>query len=102
MIPKRFLAELKRRHVYNVAVGYIVIAWSLIQVLTQVAPLFDVPRAVERLIVLLVVFVGFPLAVGLAWVFDVTPQGIRRTEDVVLDDSVSNEPVSHGDSQTAG
>jgi hypothetical protein len=81
MIPKRFLAELKRRHVYNVAAGYIVMAWPLIQVTTQIAPLFDLPRAAVRVVVLLLIFVGFPAAVGLSWVFDLTPDGIDRTKD---------------------
>ena len=94
MNPKRFLAELKRRHVYNVAVGYIVIAWSLIEAVAQVAPLFDVPRSAVRVIVLLLVFVGFPVAVGLAWVFDVTPQGITRTEEVVDNNVVVAEQPS--------
>src|SRR3954470_3673626 len=82
MIPKRFLAELKRRHVYNVAVGYILVAWPLIQLTTQVAPLFDVPRAAVRGVVLLLIVVGFPVAVSLAWTFDLTPDGIERTKDL--------------------
>ena len=79
------LAELKRRHVYNVAIGYAVIAWLLTQIATQVFPFFDVPSWAVRLVVLLLV-VGFPVALVLAWAFELTPEGIKRAEDVDLAD----------------
>ncbi|MFL6589698.1 MAG: tetratricopeptide repeat protein, partial [Chthoniobacterales bacterium] len=76
-----FFAELKRRNVYKVAIAYIVAAWALAQGFAQVLPVFDVPNwAVRILIVLLVV--GFPVALALAWLFEITPEGIKRTEDV--------------------
>ncbi len=59
---KNFFAELKRRRVYSVAVAYVVVAWLLIQVATQVFPFFDIPNSVVRLVVLLAI-VGFPIAV---------------------------------------
>jgi TolB-like protein len=74
-----FLAELKRRNVYKVAVAYAVAGWALSQGIAQVFPVFDVPNWAIRLIVLLIIL-GLPIAVVLAWMFELTPQGIRRTE----------------------
>jgi TolB-like protein/Flp pilus assembly protein TadD len=76
-----FFAELKRRNVYKVAVAYIVGGWALSQGIAQVFPVFDVPNWAIRLIVLLII-IGFPVAVVLAWAFEITPEGIKRTEDV--------------------
>ncbi|MGH7983709.1 MAG: hypothetical protein ACREFF_11295, partial [Candidatus Udaeobacter sp.] len=80
-----FFAELKRRNVYKVAVAYIVAGWALSQGIAQVFPVFDVPNWVIRLIVLLII-IGLPIALTLAWMFEVTPEGIKRTEDVTLSD----------------
>src|SRR5438105_295896 len=74
-----FVAELKRRNVYKVAVAYAVAGWALSQGIAQVFPIFDVPNWVIRLIVLLIV-IGLPVALALAWMFELTPQGIKRTE----------------------
>ncbi len=74
-----FLAELKRRNVYKVAVAYAVAGWALSQGIAQVFPVFDIPNWAIRLIVLLIIL-GLPIAVVLAWMFELTPQGIRRTE----------------------
>jgi hypothetical protein len=79
--PQRmnFFSELKRRNVYKVAVAYIVVGWALSQGIAQVFPVFDVPNWVIRLIVVLII-VGLPIALALAWMFELTPQGIKRTE----------------------
>ena len=74
-----FFVELKRRNVYKVAVAYIVAGWALSQGIAQVFPVFDVPNWIIRLIVLLVI-IGLPIALVLAWSFEITPQGIKRTE----------------------
>jgi TolB-like protein/Tfp pilus assembly protein PilF len=74
-----FFAELKRRNVYKVAVAYIVAGWALSQGIAQVFPVFDVPNWVIRLIVVLII-IGLPVALVLAWTFEITPQGIKRTE----------------------
>jgi TolB-like protein/Flp pilus assembly protein TadD len=74
-----FLEELKRRHVWRVAVAYAIVGWLLIQVATQVFPIFHMPDWTAQLVVLLVLL-GFPVAVILAWAFEMTPDGIRRTE----------------------
>jgi TolB-like protein len=78
---KDFFAELQRRNVYKVAVAYAVVAWLLIQIATQVFPFFEIPNWGIRLVVLLIVS-GFPVALILAWAFELTPEGIKRTEDV--------------------
>jgi hypothetical protein len=69
---RNIFIELKRRNVYKVAVAYIVGGWALSQGIAQVFPVFDVPNSVIRLIVLLII-VGFPVAVVLAWAFEITP-----------------------------
>ena len=74
-----FFVELRRRNVYKVAVAYIVAGWALSQGIAQVFPVFDIPNLVIRLIVILVIL-GLPLALVLAWMFEITPQGIKRTE----------------------
>ena len=83
MSESNFFAELKRRNVYKVAVAYAVVGWLLVQVATQVFPFFDIPNWAVRLVVLAIV-IGFPIALVIAWAFELTPQGLKRTEDVDL------------------
>jgi serine/threonine-protein kinase len=78
---RTFFVELKRRHVYRVAIAYVVVAWLLIQVATQVFPFFEIPNWIVRLVVL-VTLLGFPLALTIAWAFEMTPQGLKRADDV--------------------
>src|SRR6266699_6242602 len=81
MNPKQFFAEVKRRHVYKVAVAYAVVAWLLIQVATQVFPFFEIPNWSVQLVVLAAA-IGFPIALVLSWAFELTPEGIKREENV--------------------
>src|SRR5207248_1619631 len=76
-------AELKRRNVYKVAVAYAVVGWLLVQVATQVFPFLEIPNWAIRLIIALVA-IGFPIALVIAWAFEATPEGIKRTKDVDL------------------
>jgi TolB-like protein/Tfp pilus assembly protein PilF len=76
---KTFFAELKRRNVYKVAIAYGVVAWLLVQITTQVFPFFEIPNWGVRFIVLFIM-VGFPIALVIAWAFEATPEGIKRTE----------------------
>ena len=76
-----FFDELKRRKVYRVAIAYIVAGWALAQGLAQVLPVFDIPNSVIRVVIALLL-IGFPVALVLAWVFDITPTGIRRTSSI--------------------
>jgi len=77
---KIFFAELKRRKVYSVAIAYAVGGWALAQGVAQVLPVFDIPNWVVRLVVMLIVL-GFPVALTLSWFFDLTRYGIVRTPD---------------------
>ena len=77
--PKTFFGELKRRNVYKVAVAYLVAGWALAQGLAQVLPVFSIPNWVIQLLVVLIVM-GLPVALGLAWAFELTPEGLKRTE----------------------
>ena len=81
MNAKTFFAELKRRRVYSVAVAYLVGGWALAQGIAQVLPVFDTPNWVVRLTVLVIVL-GFPVALVLSWFFDLTRYGIVRTPDL--------------------
>jgi hypothetical protein len=77
--PKTFFGELKRRNVYKVAIAYAVVAWLLMQIATQVFPFFEIPNwAIRRVIILIAI--GFPIALVIAWAFELTPEGLKRTE----------------------
>ena len=83
MNSRQFFAELKRRNVYKVAVAYVITGWALSQGIAQVFPIFDVPNWVIRLIVVLLI-IGFPIALIFGWAFEITPEGLKRAEDVDL------------------
>jgi TolB-like protein/Tfp pilus assembly protein PilF len=75
-----FFAELKRRNVYKVAVAYAVVGWLIAQIATQIFPFLEIPNWVVRLVIVLIA-IGFPIALVIAWAFEATPAGIKRTED---------------------
>jgi hypothetical protein len=79
--PTNFLTELKRRNVHRAAVAYGVVAWFLMQLTTQVLPLFEIPNFAMRFVVIALV-IGFTIAMLLAWLYERTPEGIVRTEDL--------------------
>ena len=81
MNPRNFFAELKRRNVYRAAVAYGVVAWFLTQLTTQVFPFFEIPNSAVRFVVIALA-VGFPIAMLLSWVYELTPEGVVRTEDL--------------------
>jgi TolB-like protein/Tfp pilus assembly protein PilF len=87
---RNFFSELKRRKVYRVAVAYAVVAWLIIQIATQTFPFLDVPNWAIRLVIIVVVL-GFPIALILAWAFDLTPQGIKRTDDLTPETKPSTQ-----------
>src|SRR5437764_9316446 len=88
MNPKELFGELKRRNVYKVAVAYGVVAWLLIQIATQVFPFFEIPHWSVRLVVLLLIL-GFPVALILSWAFEITPEGIKREPGVSPNKSIT-------------
>src|SRR5256886_408231 len=89
MNPRNFFAELKRRNVYKVAVAYAIVSWLLIQIATQVFPFFEIPNWAVRLVVLLLIL-GFPVALILSWAFEITPEGIKRESEVEADESITH------------
>ncbi len=74
-----FLAELKRRNVYKVAVAYAIVGWVIAQIATQIFPFLEIPNWIVRLVIVLIA-IGFPIALVIAWAFETTPEGIKRTE----------------------
>src|SRR5437868_3393273 len=84
-----FFGELKRRNVYKVAVAYAVVSWLLIQIATQVFPFFEIPNWAVRLVVLLLIL-GFPVALILSWAFEITPEGIKRESEVAPNESITH------------
>ena len=81
MNSRNFFTELKRRNVYRAAVAYGVVAWFLTQLTTQVFPFFEIPNAAIRFVVIALAL-GFPIAMCLAWLYEFTPGGIVRSEDL--------------------
>src|ERR1700731_1693528 len=72
-------SELKRRNVYKVAVAYAVVGWLIAQIATQIFPFLEIPNWIVRLVIVLIA-IGFPIALVIAWAFEATPEGIKRTE----------------------
>jgi TolB-like protein/Tfp pilus assembly protein PilF len=87
MNPGNFFAELKRRNVYKVAVAYAVVAWLLIQAASILLPTYEAPAWVMKVFVA-VVALGFPIALVIAWAFEMTPEGMKRTENVSPDEVI--------------
>src|SRR2546430_17623966 len=81
MTPRHFVSELRRRNVYKVAGAYAVVSWLLIQIAAQVFPFFEIPNWAVRLVVLLLIL-GFPVALILSWAFEITPEGIKRESEI--------------------
>src|SRR5438552_1739337 len=81
MNVRSFFAELKQRSVYKVGITYAIVAWLLMQVASQIFPFFEIPNWAVRLVVLLLI-TGFPVALILAWAFELTPEGIKRAANV--------------------
>ncbi len=90
MNPKNFFAELKRRNVYKVAVAYVIVGWLVMQIAATVVPALHLSDAVTSAVVLLVIL-GFPIALIFAWAFELTPEGLKRTEDIDLSKSITRK-----------
>ncbi|MDQ3200162.1 MAG: adenylyl cyclase, partial [Verrucomicrobiota bacterium] len=87
MGPRNFFAELKRRNVYKVAVGYGVVAWLIMQVADTIVPALHLPESLTTVVVV-VTLLGFPIALVIAWAFEMTPAGMKRTENVSPNDKI--------------
>src|SRR5205085_10210239 len=90
MNPRSFFSELKRRNVYKVAIAYGVVAWLLIQIATQTFPFFEIPSWIVRAVIMLLLL-GFPIALVFAWVYELTPEGLKRTDEVSLRESIARK-----------
>ena len=90
MNPNSFFGELRRRNVYRVGAAYAIVAWLIIQIATQVFPVLEIPNWCVRLVIVLLAL-GFPVALVLAWAYELTPEGIKRTEAVVAEKSIKRQ-----------
>jgi len=84
-----FFAELKRRNVYKVAVAYAVVAWLTIQAASIFLPAFNAPQWAMQVVILILV-IGFPIALAFSWAFEITPEGIVRESEVSADASITH------------
>src|SRR5438309_6063008 len=84
-----FFAELKRRNVYKVAIAYAVVAWLLIQAASIFLPAFNAPQWAMQIVILILV-IGFPIALAFSWAFEITPEGIKRESEVAADQSITH------------
>ena len=88
MNPRNFFAELKRRNVYKVAVAYAIVSWLLIQAASILFPTFEAPAWVMKVFVTAIIF-GFPVALILAWAFEITPEGIKLESEIEPNKSIT-------------
>src|SRR5213079_1792742 len=89
MTINSFFAELKRRNVYKVAVAYAVVAWLTIQAVSIFLPAFNAPQWAMKVVILILV-IGFPIALVFSWAFEITSQGIKRESEVAADESITH------------
>ena len=90
MNPRNFFSELKRRNVYKVAVAYAVVAWLIIQAASIFLPAFDAPPSVMRILII-VLILGFPVALVFSWAFEITPEGIKRESEIEPSKSITRK-----------
>ncbi len=89
MSRNNLFEELKRRNVYKVAVAYVVVSWLLIQAASILLPTFDAPASAMKILVALLA-IGFPIALGFSWAFEITPEGIKRESEVAPEQSIAS------------
>src|SRR5438477_6022879 len=88
MNPGNFFLELKRRNVYKVAVAYAVVAWLTIQAASIFLPAFNAPQWVMQIVILILV-IGFPIALAFSWAFEITPEGIKLESEIEPNKSIA-------------
>ena len=84
---RNFFAELKRRNVYKVAAAYAVVGWLVMQIAATVVPALHLPDGITTAVVVLTLL-GFPIALVIAWAFEMTPEGMKRTENVSPNEAI--------------
>ncbi len=87
---KKLISELKRRNVFKVATAYIIAGWLIIQIVSSVFPIFKFPAWTSQFVVILVL-IGFPISIILAWAFEMTPEGVKRTDEVPVEKSITQK-----------
>lgn len=87
---KPFFKELRRRNIYKVAVTYAITGWIVMQIATSVFPALEFPQWTTQFVIILVL-IGFPIALVFAWAFEITPDGLKRTSKVAVEDSLSHQ-----------
>ncbi|OUS29090.1 hypothetical protein A9Q98_06370 [Thalassotalea sp. 42_200_T64] len=85
-----FIKELKRRNVFKVAIAYVIVSWLVVQVIDSVVPIIEAPEWAAK-VVLVLLLAGFPIACLFAWAFELTAEGIKRSKDVDITDSISHQ-----------
>src|SRR6202023_2310983 len=86
---RHFVSELRRRNVYKIAVAYAVVAWLLIQAASILFPTFDAPTSAMKILVVILA-IGFPIALAFSWAFEITPEGIKRESEIESDKSITH------------
>src|ERR1700726_2000263 len=87
---RHFVSELRRRNVYKVAVAYAVVAWLLIQAASILFPTFDAPASAMKILVVILA-IGFPIALAFSWAFEITPEGIKRESEIESDKTITHQ-----------
>ena len=90
---KKYIAELKRRHVFKAGIAYLVVAWLIAQIASIVLPTFEAPPFVMKTL-LFILIIGFPINLVFAWIYDVTPEGIKKTKS--LENKNKNSDLKSG------
>lgn len=85
---KQYFQELKRRHVVKAAIAYLVVAWLITQVLSIIIPAFELSTSLLKTSIVILT-IGFPIWIIFSWIYDLTPEGLKKTEDVEYDEEVS-------------
>ncbi|KGJ90481.1 tetratricopeptide repeat protein [Thalassotalea sp. ND16A] len=85
-----FIKELKRRNVFKVAIAYVIVSWLVVQVIDSIVPIIEAPEWAAK-VVLVLLLAGFPIACLFAWAFELTAEGIKRSKDVDIADSISHQ-----------
>jgi len=80
---KKYINELKRRHVFKAGVAYLIVAWLIAQIASIVLPTFDAPDYIMKTLIFILI-IGFPINLIFSWIYDVTPEGIKKTENILV------------------
>ena len=90
---RRYIAELKRRNVIRAGVAYLVVAWLITQVISIVLPAFGAPPNFLKT-ALIILGIGFPIWLVFSWIYEFTPEGLKKTDEVRPEESISHETGS--------